>query len=490
MLLSSKMTSRPRVRRAHPRAELIYLPIILVMALVCRLYPINRGLGQDELFSAVNFVEPNSIWRTIFYNDAFNNHIGYSLMARVSEGLFGHSEWALRLPALLLGMASIYLFFLFSRCIVGRPVAIVATFLLALSPAHVVWSAQARGYSAMIFCTLLSSYLYLRLLRAPTRRDTVVFVAVSVFGIYVHLYAAFVTLAQILFWLRRPVYRYTVEQPDRAAGKTPSSMLRRAFVAVVGLSLLCYLPLSLQMLRDLGTEGHGAFNLALPWIVLQQLTGSEWPPIEWPPLVVPVMIVAAWGFVSLLRSWPMEARYFAWLLAGPLALVWLAHPLYLYARFFAYWLPYYILFFAAGLHSLWRLAGTSTAGPRRYVAPALAAAIAAVVVYNWTTNWPQYVPDEGYRAVSMALLRGAGKSDTFCAIGGARTVWQYYIRRPIAHPASVAALQGLSREHGTVRCAYYDASWQDAAQTVIAQFLFHHATWSSRQGLAWFVYRR
>jgi len=122
--------------RAFPKAietryQSFYLLPILTVALLCRLYPLNRGLGQDELYTAVHFVEVRSLWKTIFSNDAFNNHIGYSLMARFSEGLLGRSEWALRLPALLLGMATLYIFFVFGRSILGHIPALLGTLVLA-----------------------------------------------------------------------------------------------------------------------------------------------------------------------------------------------------------------------------------------------------------------------------------------------------------------------------------------------------------------------
>src|SRR5713101_3397114 len=82
----------------QPGYELFYLSPVLVLALLYRLFPLTRGLGQDELYTAVHFVDGGSVWTTISSSGAFNNHIGYSLMARFSEGLFGRSEWALRLP--------------------------------------------------------------------------------------------------------------------------------------------------------------------------------------------------------------------------------------------------------------------------------------------------------------------------------------------------------------------------------------------------------
>src|SRR5205085_5074368 len=103
--------SRREAFHVELHIERLYLTVIIAMALIYRLLPLNRGLGEDELFTTVQFIEVPSIFRTIFYNISFNNHIGYSVMAWLSESIFGRSEWVLRFPALLLGMATLYVLY-------------------------------------------------------------------------------------------------------------------------------------------------------------------------------------------------------------------------------------------------------------------------------------------------------------------------------------------------------------------------------------------
>jgi hypothetical protein len=460
------------------------LSMILTLALVYRLDPMTRGLGQDELFTAVHFVEVPSIWKTMFFNIAFNNHIGYSLMARFSEALLGRSEWALRLPSLLLGVASLYVFFLFTRSIMGSGAGLLGTLVLALSPPHIVWNVQARGYSAMIFFTLLSSYLFLRICRRPVRREAVMFIGVSVFGIYVHLYSGFVTLVQILLLIYlamtpniRREYRPFI---DRAAFR----MLRNSFAAIAVISFTLYAPVFWYVLRDLIGRGRGDFNLTFPWAVIKELSGSEALHI-----IALIAIVSLLGWLALLRSHPLETRYFSLLLSGPLLIMWLTRPFDLYARFFAYWLPYYIMFFIAGLQFLWYLILRGNLRFFGYIFPILATVIITTVLYNWAANRQNYIIDEGYREASRALMIGAKDPVAFCAIGGARSVWQYYIRKPIATPTSVTELQSLSNDPSEIRCVYYEASWQSPEQTKIAQFLRQHASSSRVRDFTLFVYR-
>jgi hypothetical protein len=459
--------------------------LILVLALLYRIFPMTRGLGQDELFTAVHFVEVPSIWTTMFFNIAFNNHIGYSLMARCSEALLGRSEWALRLPSLLLGVATLYVFFLFTRSILDSGGGLLAALVLALSPPHIVWNVEARGYSAMIFFTLLSSHFYLRLIRHPARREAAAFIGVSTLGIYSHLYSVFITVVQILSLIYLCVTRDISKQTALSINKASFRMLSKSFAAIAVMSLLIYAAALLHIFRDLVGRGRSDFNPSFPWTVIQELSGSDWPQI-----VALVALVSSLGWLVLLRSHPLEASYFGLLLVGPLLIVSVARPFDLYPRFFAYWLPYYLLLFVAGLRFLWNLASSHTFRFfGTYLYRTLAATIVVCVLYNWAANSQRYIPEEGYREASRTILLGAKEPTAFCAIGGARSVWQYYIDKPIVTPTSVTELQNLSKTYSETRCVYYEASWQSAEQTEIAHFLLQHASWSRVKDFTIFTYQ-
>lgn len=465
-------------------SERLLLIVISVAAMIYRLLPINRGLGQDELFTTVQFIEVPSIFRTIFYNIAFNNHIGYSVMARFSELIFGRTEWALRFPALLFGMATLYILYIFSRALLGRAPALLATLLLALSPAHIGWSVSARGYSGMIFFTLLSSYLFLKLLRQPNRREGILFITVSVFAIYVHLYAIFVTGVQILYLLYLMIFPAADDTAFPSFDKALLSQFRNYFLTIFGLVLLLYIPVTWFMLRDLAGRGRSGFNLFFPGEVAQALTGSASP-----SMVILILLTSLLGWLSLHRARRIESIYFAWLLLVPLLLMWLVRPFDLYARFFAFWLPYLLILFTTGIvrifDSTWR--GNSTI---LYLARVLSICIFFSTLFTWTREWQNVVSDEGYREVSQSVVQNADPLAAYCAIGGSRSVWEYYIDKPIEYPLTLAELQEFSNTYPEVRCVYYPAFWQDEGQTEIAQYLFRHASYFRVKELRWFVFRR
>jgi hypothetical protein len=452
-----------------------------MLALPFRLLPLGRGLGEDELFTAVNFVEVSSLRKTVSDSGAFNNHIGYSLLARTAEALFGRSEKILRLPALLLGLASIAVTFLLCEPFVGTRFALLASLLLAVSPPHIDWSVQARGYSGMILFASLSSYLFFRLLQRASRRDVLLFVIANVAGVYIHLYSVFVVTTQLLMVAYLVLRERVTGRHCINAGST--RLLTMCFAAIAAGSVIVYFPALPSFAHALVGRGRSTFNEGLFWAVLMELSGTG------NSITTVVMALAAMaGCVALRRRSSDSLIYVLALFLGPFLLMWFIRPFSLHpARYFVYWLPFYVLLVVSGLSLAWAAGGKRIL--QRKIVGAIAAIAMLTVVLNWLLTWRNWVADEGYREVSEAAEHNAGPEAVFCAIGGSRTIWRYYIKKPIATPASLEELQQLASAHRELRCLYYEASWQTAAQTQIADFLFQHACWSRYQGHTWFLYK-
>ncbi|MCK5943093.1 MAG: glycosyltransferase family 39 protein [Planctomycetes bacterium] len=70
-------------------------------------------------------------------------------------GLVGYDEGSVRLPFVLIGIATVPVLALCGRRLVGAWPAVIAACLLAVNPWHVFWSQNARGYGlAMLACAL------------------------------------------------------------------------------------------------------------------------------------------------------------------------------------------------------------------------------------------------------------------------------------------------------------------------------------------------
>ena len=107
------------------RFEWLGLVCILVLALGLRLIQLNSGLWYDEIVTLVNYVRlPTADLLTTY--SSLNNHILFSLLAKVSVTCFGESPWALRLPAVLFGVGSVAATWWLGRQVVSRGESLLA----------------------------------------------------------------------------------------------------------------------------------------------------------------------------------------------------------------------------------------------------------------------------------------------------------------------------------------------------------------------------
>jgi Dolichyl-phosphate-mannose-protein mannosyltransferase len=468
--------------------ELYSLAAIFLGAIVLRLHGITRGLNHDEIFTAMHFVDVDSVWKTISSYIIFNNHIAYSVLARFSQSLLGRSEWTLRLPALVLGLSSLYACWLFTRGLLGPMLALVATLGLATSPPHVEWSVSARGYSGMLFSTLISSYLYLTLLRYPSYSASILFIVTSVMGIYFHLYAILMTMVQTLF------LSYLAARQLFGIGSKPSlsresfRLLWVSFGIILVLALACYAPVFPELISTIVMRGHGQFQAAFPFNVIGELSGST----RW-PLAAVVFPVCALGWISLRRSYANEVTYFSLLFLLPLFAMWLSRPFDLYPRFFVYFLPYYMLFLVSGLFMLWRLSTRGTITVHTYVTRPLCAILALSIFYIWAvTSWNMIssTTEDGFKKAAAAMEIDKGEASTLWAIGGDPTILQYYVKRKLLIPHSFREFQEAIKGASEVRCAYLTPSWAPAEHRAIAEFLSQHAEVQQFGEVLVFTYRK
>ena len=119
-------------------------------------------------------------WRDTFFRNKGNNHLGYTIPTRVLHDAWANirtsddrpfSEAAVRILPLLASLASIVLIGLLVARNSGPIAGLGAAFLLAISPWHIRYSVEARGYSQMIFFLLLAFIFMIRALRSGRWRD-------------------------------------------------------------------------------------------------------------------------------------------------------------------------------------------------------------------------------------------------------------------------------------------------------------------------------
>lgn len=165
---------------------------VLLLAAALRLPTLgNRSLWLDE--AVVAHAGSDGLWSAIQQakTDWGGVPLDYVLISN-SISLLGRSEWAVRLPAALLGLASVFLLYYLGKVLAGRETGIVAALLLAVSPAHLWYSQEARFYSLSAFMAILTTLLFVIALRSGRRWAWAGYGISCVLALYSHYYLALV----------------------------------------------------------------------------------------------------------------------------------------------------------------------------------------------------------------------------------------------------------------------------------------------------------
>ena len=219
-----------RDRPPSDRVVMVLLPTLTFLAAALRLHHLDSGLWYDEITTLVDSVRPQFL-QIVTHFPGNNDHPLYSVLAHVSVTLFGEHPWSIRLPAMLFGVASIPMLYLFGAAVTSRREALLATAILTVSYHHIWFSQNARGYTALLFWVLLATFLLLRLLSTENRALVVAYGVVAALGSYTHLTMVFVVIGHALIcasaWLIQR--NSTKEVPD---WRRPAIAFLRFFTAL------------------------------------------------------------------------------------------------------------------------------------------------------------------------------------------------------------------------------------------------------------------
>ena len=213
-------------------------------AAVLRIIGLNSGLWYDEIVTLVVSARLPLLDIVTKFQDV-NVHPLYSILAHGSLAAFGESAWALRLPACLFGIASVWMAYMLGSRLTSRAEAWAGAAVLATSYHHIWFSQNARGYTMIGFFALASTALLLSATEGGRRRDYVVYALVCAAGVYTHVTMAFIVAGQAAVILL-----------GKVAGWRPASRLRLwpvvwACAGAAVLAIAAYVPLLPSMLGHL-----------------------------------------------------------------------------------------------------------------------------------------------------------------------------------------------------------------------------------------------
>ena len=246
----------------------LILLLILALATALRFWGLDRQpLWLDEAASA--FFAARPFWDCVFaevqHPPLFNALLHFVIT------FFGSSDFVLRVPSALFGVASVAaLWFLARRLFPWMPdVAPLAASFAAASPFLIYYSQECRSYSLLILLSLLSFLVFLRFSRgspssAPRSQrlsssfSLYLYTFLSLTLLFTHYFSLFVLLAQELFY-----WRFVRLRP-------------RAWLLGRLISVLAFVPWVVWVLNHLALERRewlGSPWLRIPYALLRYLDG-------------------------------------------------------------------------------------------------------------------------------------------------------------------------------------------------------------------------
>lgn len=428
------VTRDPTINSGRDNTGLIVA--LTALALVLRVVGINQDLWLDEIGSVVDLFRLQPFEAAGTFTSA-NHHLLNSFLGSISIRIFDESPWSARLPALLFGTATIPAFFALAVTVAKRREALFATLFLTLSYHHVWFSQNARGYTAMIFFTVLSTLFLIRWLGATpeqARRPWLGFIVCGALGTLSLLNYVFVLAAQFLAAL------YAIR------GTRCWSRFRRLIssgVLVVALALLGYaaaLPEMIAYFSSGGTEMGWVNPLEFIQVLVRGLGGAL------PALALGGALVAL-GWVCYFKEQPLVAL----MLVLPVVFNVAALGFFefgAYPRSFLYLLPFGILVLMRGAIvvgeqvRVWFPEWGAKWPLESMIPTGILLGAILLLTYNYGN------PKQNYTGSLAYAREQAAPNDVIASVGYLASGYREYYGRDLAFPESVEELRAL---HGPER---------------------------------------
>ncbi|MFN0071606.1 MAG: glycosyltransferase family 39 protein [Chloroflexota bacterium] len=201
---------QPKDASSNKSGIILLIPIVLV-ATGLRLHQLDAGLWFDEILTYVSYARL-SFGEIVTTYDSQNQHFLFSLLAHAAILIFGDSASSLRLPAALFGVGSIWATYLLGKEVGSVREGLLSAALLTVSYHHIWFSQNARGYSGLLFWTVVASWLMVRAIREGRPHLWVLYSIAAALGMYTHMTMLFVIAAHGLMYLGQLFVRPSSER--------------------------------------------------------------------------------------------------------------------------------------------------------------------------------------------------------------------------------------------------------------------------------------
>ena len=265
---------------------------LTTVAAMTRFYGLGEwNLHNDELYTFWHASER--------YNRSVNP--AYYALVVASWQLLGVTEWATRLPAAILGVLAVPLFYITWRKVIGNSGALIGALLVIVSSWHLYYSQFGRHYTGVFLFASLSYFFYYRALVGSSLGYLGGALLTGLVAVLFHASAALVLVSCAVFSLVVAASP-TVQQQGYSKRIAVTHLL---VCAVIGLLLT---PFLLDLLINWQAKGL-AFGRQGFMMVLELIRRVE----------LPIAVAACLGLMLLVTEDRTKALFFAVLIGVPFA---------------------------------------------------------------------------------------------------------------------------------------------------------------------------
>ena len=440
---------------------------LTILATWLRVIGINKGLWWDEIyFLLVSVRHPLAEIITLFPGD--NQHPLYSILARLSVVAFGEHAWSLRLPALVFGVASIPILYLLGVSVATRIEALLSAALLAVSYHHVWFSQNARGYTALAFWAILSTFFLLRGIQSGRRGPYIAYAVAASLGMYTHLTMMFLVASHLLICTGT-----VLADGKRGLGSERWKFPLQAFLMTGGLTLLLYAPIAMQVQNFFLHRPSSMRGVSTPrwafWETLRGLTlglGTE-------GVLVGAALVVTCGAWSYFK----QSRLVFALFALPGVLTALGAVLArgtMYPRFYFFLIGFAVLILTRGVMVIPRWIAAHWPGfPKVDPGPALTAVLATVLLASSTLALMRNYkyPKQDFEGAMQFVEAERKDGEAVVTVGAAIYPYRQYYAKPWEGVETVTRLQEICRQGRTIWLVYTFPRYMEIGEPALTEMI-------------------
>lgn len=409
------------------RTAMLGLLFTTALGLFLRVFAVNSDLWLDEIAIIVDYRDVSPLGVLLTYIKP-NNHLLNTELVKLMTSLVGEQEWAVRLPAVFFGVATIPVIYWVARSATGRLPSLGAALLLAVSYHHIFFSQNSRGYSSYLFFSLLATGYLVRGLDWDRPRNWLGYIASMLFNLASLLHAGFVLAGHVMIGAAAIVLR-------KHSGENPGPLIRRlatvfGVTGILGLQL--YLPVSLQayaVLDQVYRKPAAGMPITSHAFAADFAKGlMEGLGSGLLMAAISAAAIAAFGTIVLIRK--------KWTLAGalvvPLGLLAMLVAFFGLAaspRFFLLGLPLAILAVVLGVSTLaTRAFNRRNRSPSPAMAAALTAGTITLMAIASAASLPAYyqTPKQSYRAALEYMRTQNQPGDLIVLVQNAEQGFRFY----------------------------------------------------------------